>query len=431
MSSDADDILVDAVSSVRVVTLNRPDKLNVLSDSMVTRLSELWAEWDADKDVKCIVLNGAGERPCLCAGGDVKAVYDMRPPEVDPKRHKAPPLALEFFNREYQMNHQLANARTPHVAIMDGVVMGGGCGVSIHGAFRVATERTVLAMPECVIGLVPDVGATYFLSNLPGRVGHALALTGRRVGGYDAKKLGLATHAIGSSAVGKIVESLATAMERTFSGGETTSELDRNAKDWANKVDEALRKLEKETSGEVKETPNDLHPHLAVIDRWFVSDDVQEVDLTLNAAAVGGRRERERKVAKELLELMRAGCPASLRVTAAMLKRVRPPVDIMNVSGGPPPPLDLARCLRMEFRAVAECISRDDFYEGVKARLVDKGKGDPPAWSPESVEEVGHEDVETFFEPGSREVEEVIARFERAVGLEYDAGGAGAGSSRL
>ena len=85
----------------------------------------------------------------------------------------------------------------------------------------------------------------------------------------------------------------------------------------------------------------------------------------------------------------------------------------------------------MEFRAVAECISRDDFYEGVRARLVDKGKGDPPAWSPESVEEVGHEDVETFFEPGSREVEEVIARFERAVGLESDAGGAGAGSSRL
>ena len=162
--------MVDAVGGVRVVTLHRPSKRNVLSRAMVADLLRVWRQFEASDDVKCVVLRGSGDFPCLCAGGDVRAVHDLRPPpgEGDARRRAPPPGALEFFEREYEMNAFLATMRTPHVAIMDGIVMGGGCGVSIHGAFRVATERTVLSMPECAIGLVPDVGGTHFLARLPG-----------------------------------------------------------------------------------------------------------------------------------------------------------------------------------------------------------------------------------------------------------------------
>ena len=130
---EAGELVVDAVGGVRVVTLHRPSKRNVLSRAMVADLLRVWRQFEASDDVKCMVLRGSGDFPCLCAGGDVRAVHDLRPPpgEGDARRRAPPPGALEFFEREYEMNAFLATMRTPHVAIMDGIVMGGGCGLSL------------------------------------------------------------------------------------------------------------------------------------------------------------------------------------------------------------------------------------------------------------------------------------------------------------
>lgn len=138
-----DVLLVEVRGPVRVITLNRPRQLNTLTRPMVEGLHALYSAYEADPSVKCVVLRGAGGGRALCAGGDVRAVHDMRPRPGDPRRAHAPIHALEFFFEEYKMDLLLHNMTTPHVALMDGVVMGGGCGVSINGKFRVATERTV------------------------------------------------------------------------------------------------------------------------------------------------------------------------------------------------------------------------------------------------------------------------------------------------
>ena len=223
MASPTPELLVEAAGSVRVVTLNRPAKLNVLSLEMVDGLHALWSSWAADPEVLCVVLRGAsGARPCLCAGGDVRAVHDARPPPGDPLRGSDTFLAsaLEFFEREYAMNALLAESPLAHVAVMDGIVMGGGCGVSVHGAFRVATERTALAMPETLIGFVPDVGGTRFLADAPGELGTLLALTGHTIDGEDAKACGLATHVVDAATLPALVPELVKALEPLARCGE-------------------------------------------------------------------------------------------------------------------------------------------------------------------------------------------------------------------
>ena len=357
---EAGELVVDAVGGVRVVTLHRPSKRNVLSRAMVADLLRVWRQFEASDDVKCVVLRGSGDFPCLCAGGDVRAVHDLRPPpgEGDARRRAPPPGALEFFEREYEMNAFLAAMRTPHVAIMDGIVMGGGCGVSIHGAFRVATERTVLSMPECAIGLVPDVGGTHFLARLPGETGTRLALTGARVGGADALATGLATHVVPSSDVPKLVDILDSSTRHAAS-----ADAARDA------VAAALAATQRASASAVAAL--NLGPgasRRADDDEWFAGDTIDEIrDALARAAGEGNAR------ARESLAAMDDASPSSLVTTLALLRRSR-----ASRAG-------LRECLREELRAVAACLSRDDFYEGVRAKLVDKGRGAGPKWAPRSI----------------------------------------------
>ena len=201
-----DELLVDRIGCVTVLTLNRPRQLNVLSVAVVQKLLEVYAKSESDPGVKAIVVQGSSEArvPCLCAGGDVKRIYEMRLHSKPEQHHETSYDALSFFAVEYVMNSFLSRLSTPHVALMDGIVMGGGCGISVNGKYRCATERTVLSMPECAIGLVPDVGGTYFLSRVQGELGTMLALTGRRVNGRDAKDLGLATHTLASEDIPRV-----------------------------------------------------------------------------------------------------------------------------------------------------------------------------------------------------------------------------------
>ena len=380
---EAGELVVDAVGGVRVVTLHRPSKRNVLSRAMVADLLRVWRQFEASDDVKCVVLRGSGDFPCLCAGGDVRAVHDLRPPpgEGDARRRAPPPGALEFFEREYEMNAFLAAMRTPHVAIMDGIVMGGGCGVSIHGAFRVATERTVLSMPECAIGLVPDVGGTHFLARLPGETGTRLALTGARVGGADALATGLATHVVPSSDVPKLVDILDSSTRHAAS-----ADAARDA------VAAALAATQRASaSASPRSTSDPARRDARTTTSGSRATRSMRFATRWRAAGEGNAR------ARESLAAMDDASPSSLVTTLALLRRSR-----ASRAG-------LRECLREELRAVAACLSRDDFYEGVRAKLVDKGRGAGPKWAPP----VDHSSAA----PGE-DAEAAVARFCAAVGLD-------------
>lgn len=433
-------LVVESRGPVRVVTLNRPRQLNTLTRSMVGGLHELWSEWEANPSVKCVVLRGAGNGRALCAGGDVRSVHDMRPPPGDPRRARAPIDALDFFETEYKMNLFLNTMQTPHVALIDGITLGGGCGVSINGRFRVATERTAMGMPECGIGLVPDVGGTHFLSALPGEFGTCMALTGRRVGGADAKAMGLATHLVRSGDLDRVVDALAEALGDAAGAGDEARGGDRGT-GLVDAVDACLRGLEREAvtaaggaaraagtgasgtgAGLARVGDGDLTSHRALVHRWFAADTVEDIvaALSSSASSASASSSSEQKLASELLCAMRTSSPTSLKVTLAALRRASPKSaagpDAQTVT--PPRSLSLAECLRAELCMVAACLARDDFYEGVRAKLVDKGKGPPPAWRPGELAAVSAEDVGAFFQPETEEVAAVVRRFEEAVGLE-------------
>src|SRR5919106_2044455 len=179
----SDDIRIEQRGGVIVVTLDRPRALNALSFDMCRALHEGLARWQADPDVHAVLIKGAGER-AFCAGGDLRWLYEVL------TSHGVEP-ALEFYALEYAMNARLHHFTKPYVALLDGITMGGGVGVSVHGSHRVVTERTVFAMPETGIGFFPDVGATYMLPRLRGGLGMYLGLTGARLGAADCVCAGI------------------------------------------------------------------------------------------------------------------------------------------------------------------------------------------------------------------------------------------------
>lgn len=165
-------------------------------------MHKIYTAWDSDPSVALIILKGAGEK-AFCAGGDVKTVVQLG---QDGRTHDA----VRFFRSEYRLNHLISRLKKPHIALIDGITMGGGFGVSIHGDFRVATERTLFAMPECAIGFVPDVGGSYVLPRLPGSLGLYLGLTGARLKGVDVKRAHIATHYIPFKFIGEVEQGLAS-----------------------------------------------------------------------------------------------------------------------------------------------------------------------------------------------------------------------------
>lgn len=345
MSAHEDAVLATVDGRMGRITLNRPRALNALTHEMVRRIAAALDEWEQDPAVETVVITGAGERG-LCAGGDIRGIYEDA-------RGGCGDASAAFWRDEYRLNARIARYRKPYVALMDGIVMGGGVGVSAHGSVRIVTERSRIAMPETGIGFVPDVGGTYLLALAPGRLGTHLALTGTTVGAADALLCGLADHFVPAHRLPELLKALAampvTDVLPSFVGEAPPGELGAN-QEW--------------------------------IDHCYAADAVEEiVDRLLGSGTPGAKAAAESLLAKS---------PTALKVTRAALRRAR--------SLGP-----LEAVLEQEYRVSYAALSAPDLVEGIRAQVIDKDR--TPRWTPATLAEVTDDDVDRFFAPlGDREL---------------------------
>lgn len=350
------DVLLETRGPLGLVTLNRPKALNALDLGMIRALHPQLAAWAKDARIRAVVIRGAGGR-AFCAGGDVRAVALSLDTPVPPGEA---PLSDAFFREEYALNHLIHHFPKPYVALVDGICMGGGLGLSVHGSHRVVTERLVLAMPETGIGLFPDVGGGWFLPRFPGEAGTYLGLTGARCNAADALWLGYATQHVEHSRLDGLVDALAAA-------------------DWESGAahDVATRVL----SGFHTDTgASPLSAHAEEINRCFAASRVEDILTALDAEGTDWARETRATLARM--------SPSSLKVTLRQLRLCRA--------------LPYDEAVTVEFRLSQHCTARHDFREGIRAVLVDKDQ--KPRWRPASLAEVSDADVEACFAPlGARD----------------------------
>ncbi len=353
--AESDDILFGREGGVATVTLNRPQALNAFTLGMYRRFDPVLRGWSDDPGVHAALIRGAGER-AFCAGGDVRAIAEAGRGISGDRA-----LTSIFFSEEYALIRRIHRLAKPYLAIIDGITMGGGAGVSVNGAYRIATERTMLAMPETGIGLFPDVGATRFLNLCPGQIGRYLALTGARLGPADALYCGFATHFVRREQVAALVEALG---QMAWRAGEERAQ-----------VDAALATFDADPG-----TPP-LAARRAAIDRCFAPDTIEAIlDALAREAAAGGAD-------SEWAEETRAGLllksPTSLKITLRQL----------IVGEG----YDLEAALTLEYRLTQHFMQGHDFYEGVRAALIDKDQ--KPRWHPATLAGVTEAVVESYFAP--------------------------------
>lgn len=339
-----DEIRFEHIGRAGVVTLTRPQALNALTHKMVKALAKALHEWERDSSIEVVLVKAEGR--AFSAGGDIVQVYNAG---------RAGNPHVDFFADEYRLNAQIARFKKPYVALIDGIVMGGGVGISAHGSHRVMTENAQFAMPEVGIGFFPDVGASHVLPDLGGSFGFYLALTGNRIKQGDALWSGLATHTI------KAVDQIGF-IERLTEVGDAESVLRG-----------FFVSAKRETD----------RPTLEAIARHFSQSSLKDILESLESAAA------DDPFAAATLATILTRSPTSLNVA------------FREISLGQT--LSMDECMRMEFRILTRMLSGVDFYEGVRAALIDKdGK---PKWHPASLAEIQDADVDVYFAPlGDREL---------------------------
>jgi len=336
-----EDVIVRKAGSVGRITLNRPKALNALNQEMVTAMVEALQSWADDKTVKAVVVDGAGEKG-FCAGGDIRMLAESGKAGDD--------RAWTFWRDEYQLNTLIAEYPKPYVALIDGITMGGGVGVSIHGEFRVAGDRTLFAMPETGIGFHPDVGGAYFLPRLNGELGVWMGLTGARLKTADCIAAGVATHYVPTDNYEALIEAL------------ETETLD----DEGEKVDAIIERF----SGDAGHS--DLGVVQPLIDAAFEGDDVSVILNRLEAA--------DDAWSKAVLKILSSKSPTAVKVTLKALRKGAE-LSLRDV---------MVQDLRVSSRFLRE---GSDFYEGVRAVIIDKDNA--PNWSAP----VSDAEVDAYFEP--------------------------------
>ncbi|XP_027877977.1 3-hydroxyisobutyryl-CoA hydrolase, mitochondrial isoform X1 [Xiphophorus couchianus] len=347
MSSHVEpEVLLEKAGRAAVITMNRPKVLNALNLSMIRRIHPQLLKWESDPETDMVIIKAAGGK-AFCAGGDIRAVTEAG--------KVGDSLAQDFFREEYMLNNSIGSYRKPYVAIIDGITMGGGVGLSVHGRFRVATEKTLFAMPETAIGLFPDVGGGYFLPRLRGKLGLFLALTGFRLKGRDVQRAGVATHFVESK---KIPE-----LEQRLVGLKSPSDSD---------VSRLLESFQAQSDLD-SDKPFILDKHTSDIDRMFGSSSVEGILQNLKADGSD--------FARKQVEILSRMSPTSLKVTFRQLQ-----------AGAA---MSLQDVLVMEYRLSQACMRGHDFYEGVRSVLIDKDQN--PRWSPPSLDQVSDRFVDECF----------------------------------
>ncbi len=335
-----EDVLFEKRGRVGLITLNRPKALNALTLDMVDAMRATLEAWRHDDGVELVVVRGAGDR-AFCAGGDIRALHDSG--------KAGTPYVIDFYAHEYRLNRVIKRYPKPYIALINGIVMGGGVGVSVHGRARVCGERTMFAMPETGIGLFPDVGGTYFLPRCPGELGMYLGLTGARLDVTDSKYAGIATHIV----PGDKHEELIAALSDGGKPYEATLASFAIALDNKSKV-EGLREW---------------------IDGHFARDSVEAIFASLE----GGTS----LFAAETLKSLKTKSPTSLKVA---FRQIREGKD-----------LSFEDCMRLEFRLTNRFMRGHDFYEGVRAVIVEKDNA--PKWKPATLQGVDKTAVDAYFAP--------------------------------
>ena len=344
IAAETAEVLTETHGGLGLITLNRPKALNALTLGMIEAIEAALARWAADGRIGAVLIQGAGEK-AFCAGGDVRAIATV---DGSPETER---LKRLFFAAEYRLNYHIHTYPKPFLALIDGITMGGGCGLSLHGSHIIATERSALAMPETVLGLFPDVGATWFLNQLAGEMGVYLGLSGVRLRANDLVALGLATNFVPAAAGPALIDDLAATGLDTAS---IAAALARHAGDPGAPV---------------------VAQRQADVDRLFAGATVEAI-----AAALAGAAQ---DWALDALQTIRRASPTSLKLTLRQLR---------GGSG-----LDLAQMFRIEYRLAVRCTGGHDFPEGVRAILVDKDNA--PRWQPDRLEALDAGAIEAYFAP--------------------------------
>ena len=338
MSADTDEILTHVDGGVGLLTLNRPKAINSLTHAMVTAMDATLAAWATDDDVMSVVVSGAGDRG-LCAGGDVVAIYHSV--QADGAE------ARRFWFDEYRLNARIGRFPKPYIVLMDGIVMGGGLGIGMHGTVRVVTDTSKIAMPEVGIGLIPDVGATMLLSRAPGLLGLHAALTGAPFAAADAIVLGFADHYIPHAELEAFTTAVVT-----------------------DGVQAALRVHTQPPP------PSALVAQRDWIDQCYAGETVMDI--------VAALRSHDGGPAHDAADLIATRSPIALAVTLASIRRA---VGYET----------LEETLVQEYRVSCAAVRSHDLVEGIRAQVVDKDRN--PRWSPVSLAAVTDEDVQSYFAP--------------------------------
>jgi enoyl-CoA hydratase len=342
---DSGDLIVRRESTAGVIRLNRPKALNALTLEMTRGIVAALDAFEADPAVSLVLLEGAGERG-LCAGGDIRSLYESARAGGD--------LGKIFWREEYMLNARIAAFPKPYVAFMDGLVMGGGVGLSAHGSHRVVTDRTRIGMPEVGVGFFPDVGGSWLLSRAPGELGTYFGLTGTPMTGADAVYAGLADVVVASGRLPALREAL-TQVPDSATTEDVDAILDRFA------------------------MPDAVAPIAAfqpLIDALFGQDSIE--------AIVTALAHHDSEFAQASLQTILGNSPTGLKLTLQLLRLARGAAS-------------LEECLAREYRAALEIFVSHDFPEGIRAAVIDKDRS--PRWSPARIEEVTPEIVARYFMP--------------------------------
>lgn len=338
VTEESDEVLTRVDGGVGLITLNRPKAINSLNQSMVDALRAILTRWEADDAVRAVVLSGAGDRG-LCAGGDVVAVYhSARKDGVEVRK---------FWRDEYLLNGQIGRFPKPYVSLMDGIVMGGGVGVSAHGTVRVVTETSKVAMPEVGIGFIPDVGGAFLLSRAPGALGLHAALTGAPFSGADAIAMGFADHYVPHGELDAFTAAI-------VSDG----------------IESALARYA------VEPPPSELAAQRDWIDDCFAGESVEDIVAALRGHGAGP--------ANDAANLIATRSPIAVSVALEAVRRATKLDTLEDV-------------LIQDYRVSSASARSHDLVEGIRAQIIDKDRN--PKWSPATLDAVSAADVDAYFAP--------------------------------